>query len=101
MALDREDFSYLDGKFSAVHGRIDQLRGEVMAAQEKCESKIMQTAEELHLHCATPCPDMQAHIDDKHNLAKLLGLVALVSGIAVGALKALMWLFSVKDTIPW
>jgi hypothetical protein len=101
MSLDREDFSYLDGKFNAVHGRIDQLRGEVMAAQEKCESRITQTAEELHLHRATPCPDMKAHVEEKHNLAKTLGLVALVSTIAVGALKALMWLFSVKDTVPW
>lgn len=128
MGLSPEDFKWLDAKIASmssdlgerlesqigtVHDRItsnkeeigrqiNMYRNEVMEAQEKCESRTTRIADDLQEHVSRGCPAiMERHIEDKHNAAKFLGLIALASGVAVGALKLLMWLFSVKDTVPW
>jgi hypothetical protein len=127
MALDTQDMQWMVGQFAEVRkdlgeqllansnaigerlqrhkneltARLEQYRGEVLSAQKESNERLEQVSDDFRDHRMGNCQLMKQHVDEKHNLGKTLGLIALVSGIAVGAFKALVWLLSVKETMPW
>jgi hypothetical protein len=95
MGLDRLDWEKLDKKFGEIHSRITASdKAGVSALNEQTAmltEKINGVGTKLDVHIATPCPEVVAHVKDKHDIGKQVGIFASVCGIASAIGAGLMW----------
>jgi hypothetical protein len=80
-----------------VH-QIESVRSEVSVANKESQTRIEAIAEQLHQH-STSCPTMQKHLDEKHNIAKSIGIVSAISATAVAVFKLIGYVIG-KGLMP-
>ena len=80
--LDVEDWDRMDKSFKRVYDRVEEVQESVNISKEQLTEKIGDVRRAQEVHEATPCKDVIAHEEKKHNIAKA---VAIVAGILVAA----------------
>lgn len=97
MAFTNDDRNWLDEKFSQINDKADEkaqeLHGRITDAKEELTTLIYGVQEELRVHKNTPCRDVAKHVEDKHDTAKQVGIVASLTAIAGAIGGFIMWLF--------
>jgi len=83
MNFDADDIGYLDKKFDKVHERVDDL-------SNSTNDSINGLALEVNTLKAATCKDVVAHVKDRHNMGKFIGMWAGILGTAIAAAALIM-----------
>lgn len=89
----RADLSSQQQKHKAeLASRIDGVRNDLTVQATESGKRWASVDKEMELHRQAVCPNMKSHLKEKHNVAKVLGLlVALMTIASIGA-AGLVWL---------
>lgn len=86
--MESETRQYLDGQFDSVHKKIDKVRDDTFDAIGNINHDLTRLQID-QMRCAQQKSQemndkIEKHEKDKHNLAKLLGIVVAIIGIVSG-----------------